>query len=153
MKLIFRKLDPDSAQDIEQFNELMDDLTSRAHDQERLIEQIRRMNRREDAYLMAAEEAGTGRLCGTAMAIVFDDFCDDCLPVMVIENVVTHHDYQHRGVGRRMFEEIEAWGREQGVNYAILCSSMNRTGAHKFYSAVGYHEVRGFKKFLRPQED
>lgn len=148
MNLIFRKMDPDSAQDIAQFNELMDDLTSRAHDQERLIEQIRRMNRRGDAYLMVAEDAETGRLAGTAMAVTFDDFCDDCLPVLVIENVVTHHDFQHRGVGRMMFSEIERWGRAQGVNYAILCSSMHRSAAHKFYEAVGYHEVKGFKKFL-----
>ncbi len=148
MNLIFRKMDPDSAQDIAQFNELMDDLTSRAHDQARLIEQIRRMNRREDAYLMVAEDAETGRLCGTTMGITFDDFCDDCRPVMVIENVVTHHDFQHRGVGRSMFAEIEKWGRSQGVNYAILCSSMNRTAAHSFYDAMGYHEVKGFKKFL-----
>lgn len=148
MNLIFRKADPDSAQDIAQFNDLMDDLTTHARDQDKLIRLIRKINARADAYLMVAEDIDAGRLCGSAMAIVFDDFCDDCRPVMVIENVVTHHEYQHRGVGRMMFREIESWGRTQDANYAILCSAMHRIAAHSFYDAMGYHEVKGFKKYL-----
>ena len=148
MTLIFRQLDPDNAQDIAQFNELMDDLTSHAKDRDKLVGCIRRMNEREDAYLLVAEDQESGRLCASAMAITFDDFCDDCRPVMVVENVVTHHDFQQKGIGRRVFEEIEAWGRTRGANYAILCSSMHRTAAHKFYDALGYKEVKGFKKFL-----
>lgn len=148
MNLIFRKVDPDNAQDIAQFNDLMDDLTTHAHDQDKLLRLIRKINAREDAYLMVAEDAETGRLCGSSMAIIFDDFCDECRPVLVIENVVTHHEYQHRGVGRQMFDEIEAWGRTKEANYAILCSAMHRTVAHKFYDALGYHEVKGFKKYL-----
>lgn len=148
MNLIFRKLDETNPSDIGQFNELMDDLTHHADNQELLKEKIRRMNSREDAYLMVAEDTDTGRLCGSVLAIVFDDFCDDCKPLMLIENVVTHHDYQHMGVGRRMFAEIEAWGKAHDVNYASLCSSMSREGAHKFYHAIGYKEVKGFKKFL-----
>lgn len=148
MNLIFRKLNPDNERDIAQFNELMDDLTTHAADQEKLLGCIRRMNAREDAYLLVAEDAESGRLCASAMAITFDDFCDDCRPVMVVENVVTHHEYQQRGVGRQVFAEIEEWGRTRGANYAILCSAMHRTAAHKFYDALGYHEVKGFKKYL-----
>lgn len=148
MNLIFRKLDPENARDVAQFNNLMDDLTTHAKDQDKLLGCIRRMNAREDAYLMVAEDTETGMLCGSAMAITFDDFCDDCRPVMVVENVVTHHDFRGQGVGRRMFDEIEAWGRTREANYAILCSAMHRIEAHKFYDALGYKEVKGFKKYL-----
>ena len=47
-----------------------------------------------------------------------------------------------------MFEFIENWGREKECHYCILVSGMNRTGAHKFYDAIGYSEVKGFKKYL-----
>ena len=148
MNLIFRKIDETNAKDIDQFNELMDDLTEHAKNRTLLIDNIRKMNNREDAYLMVAEDTDAGKLCGSVLAIVFDDFCDDCKPLMLIENVVTHHDYQHKGVGKRMFEEMEAWGSAHNVNYASLCSSLSREGAHKFYHAIGYKEVKGFKKFL-----
>lgn len=148
MNLIFRKLNPDNAQDIAQFNVLLDDLTSGAKDKSKQTDLIRRVNAREDAYIMVAEDQETGILCGTAMAITFEDPCDECQAVMVIENVVTHHDYRGRGIGRKMFDELEAWARAHNVYYAILCSSMHRTGAHKFYDALGYQEVKGYKKFL-----
>ena len=148
MDLIFRKLDENNPSDVRQFCELMDDLTTRANDQTVLLEKIRKVNANEDAYMMVAEDAATGKLCGTLLAITFGDFCDTCRPIMIIENVVTHHDYQRMGIGRRMFEEIEAWGKQKDVCYAILCSSMSREGAHRFYHSIGYDEVKGFKKYL-----
>ena len=148
MNLVFRKLDENNPQDVNQFCELMDDLTTRANDPELLLKKIRKVNANEDAFMMVAEDTDTGRLCGSLLALTFGDFCETCRPIMIIENVVTHHDYQRKGVGRRMFEEIEAWGRKRDVCYAILCSSMSRDGAHRFYHAIGYDEVKGFKKYL-----
>lgn len=148
MELIFRKIDTANPADIADFNELMDDLTHHAHDQALLLEKIKKINVRKDAYLLVAEDAETGKLCGSTMAITFDDFCDDCKPLMIIENVVVHHDYRQKGVGRRMFAAIEDWGRSQNVNYGILCSGMNRLEAHQFYHNIGYEEVKGFKKYL-----
>lgn len=148
MELIFRKLNEENPEDIRQFNELMDDLTEHAEDETVLKDRIRRINENPDAYLMVAEDVEHGKLCGSLIGITFGDFCELCRPVMVIENVVTHHEYQHRGIGRRMFAEIESWGRARNAGYAILCSGMNRTEAHQFYRAVGYDEIKGFKKYL-----
>ena len=67
---------------------------------------------------------------------------------MIVENVVTHHAYRQMGVGRRMFDAIESWGKEKNVNYVILCSNLRRVEAHKFYHSIGYDEVKGFKKYL-----
>ena len=42
-----------------------------------------------------------------------------------------------------------AWGKQVwNCHYEILVSGMNRTGAHKFYQALGFEEVKGFKKYL-----
>ena len=148
MNIIYRKLQETDPEDIRQFNELMDDLTFSAPDGKTLQERIRKANNSDNCYLMVAEDADAQKLCGSVFAITFGDFCELCKPVMVIENVVIHHDYQGKGLGKRMLEQIENWGREQDAGYAILCSSLSREDAHKFYKAVGYEEVKGFKKFL-----
>ena len=148
MELLFRKIEEHNPEDIRQFNELMDALTEHAGDPQCLKEKIQEINAWSNAYLMVAEDRETGRLSGSLLAIAFGDFCGDCRPVVLVENVVTHTDYQRKGIGKRMFEEIEAWGRERNAAYIILCSSMNRTGAHEFYQAIGYDEVKGFKKYL-----
>ena len=49
---------------------------------------------------------------------------------------------------RAMMDEIEAWGREKGVRYAVLCSAMTRKEAHQMYEKLGYGEVKGYKKYL-----
>lgn len=148
MNIIFRKLDITDQEDIRQFNELMDDLTTHAHDTALMIEKIQKINLCETSFLMVAEDVDNHKICASLLAIAFDDFCESCRPLLLIENVVTHHDYQHKGIGKMMFEEIEAWGRERNVNYIILCSGQNRVGAHKFYEAIGYEEIKGFKKYL-----
>ena len=76
MNLIFRKLNENNPNDVRQFCELMDDLTTRANDQALLLEKIRKVNANEDAYMLVAEDADTGRLCGSLLAVTFGDFCD-----------------------------------------------------------------------------
>ena len=85
---------------------------------------------------------------GSLLGVCFGDFCEACNPVMVIENVVTRNDCRNQGVARAMFAEIEAWGRTQHAAYAILCSANHRPEAHQFYKAIGYDEIKGFKKYL-----
>lgn len=148
MELIFRTVDPNRPSDLEGFNLLMDDLTRRAQDQELLRRNITEANNNPDKYLMVAEDAATGTLAGSLLGICFGDFCEACNPVMVIENVVTRQDLRGRGVAGAMFEAIEAWGKRKHAAYAILCSANHRHEAHKFYKAIGYDEVKGFKKYL-----
>ena len=148
MELIFRHVNPDSDHDCEQFNLLMDELLCRAHDQQRMRANIAEANANPDKNLLVAENPATGELAGTVLGVCFGDFCDACDPVMVIENVVTRSDYRSKGVARAMFTEMEAWGRSKHAVYAILCSANHRHEAHKLYKAIGYDEVKGFKKFL-----
>lgn len=148
MKLIFRKLDEKNPKDIAQFNELMGELLEPVDSIEVLTENIKKANSQENYFLLVAEDTEKSQICGSVLAVTIDDFCGNCAPLMLIENVVTYHEYQNKGVGRKMFEAIEEWGRSRNVNYAILCSSLEREGAHKFYHAIGYEEVKGFKKFL-----
>ena len=148
MNLIYRKIDENNENDIGQFNELMADLLAPANDVNQLKENIRKANTYDNYYLMTVEDCDNNKLCGTMLGVVIDDFCGTCAPIMLVENVVIHHDYQQNGIGRKMFRQMEEWGREKGVNYALLCSDMEREGAHEFYRAIGCKEVKGFKRYL-----
>lgn len=101
----------------------------------------------EDKYLLVAVDQDTGTLCGSLLGVVFEDICGDCRPILLVENVAVLPDYQGKGVGRAMFREIELWAKEKDCHYAILVSGMQRLGAHRFYHALGYQEVKGFKKY------
>ncbi|MDD3368798.1 MAG: GNAT family N-acetyltransferase [Lachnospiraceae bacterium] len=148
MEVCFRRVNEDNPEDLRQFYELMADLSDPPTSLDLLQKKIKKTNANEDKYLMVIEDVAKKQICGSLLAVLFDDLCDECRPIMVIENVVTHHDYRGNGIGKSMFDEIEAWGRARNVNYAILCSSMSRTEAHKFYPAIGYEDVKGFKKYL-----
>lgn len=145
MELIMREIRLD---DIDQFNLLMDQLSARAASAEALLRNINKAIHREEMYLLVAEDHEKGRLCGSMLGLLCEDFCDECRPILFIENVVTDERYRRMGVAKKMFMAMEAWGRERGVHYAVLCSAMNRTEAHSFYQNIGYSQVKGFKKYL-----
>ena len=108
-----------------------------------------RIDKDPQKYLLAAIDRDTGTLCGSLLGVVFEDICDSCRPILLVENVAVLEEYQGRGVGRRMFQEVERWAKEEwDCHYEILVSGNQRTGAHKFYQALDFDEVKGFKKYL-----
>ena len=115
-------------------------------DLEKMQGLIQRMEKDEQKYLLIAEL--DGEIVGSLLGVVFEDICKDCRPILLVENVAVLEKCQGLGIGRKMFEEVERWGREQNCHYEMLVSGMNRTGAHKFYHALGFDEVKGFKKYL-----
>ena len=145
MELILRQIERG---DIEGFNQLMDQLTRRAEDQQLLLRNIDRAIADPDLYLMVAEDPENGRLCGTMMGFLCDDFCEACRRILFIENVVTDQGYRNRGVASQMFAAMENWAREKGAGYGQLCSSLHRLEAHSFYEKIGYGPVKGFRKLF-----
>lgn len=98
---------------------------------------------REDYYLLVAKRGE--EVLGSSIGIV-------CLaldaPFLVVENVIVKKDCRGRGVGRRIFGRLDEIAGENNCEYAILVSSGFRSGAHKFYEAMGYvDDVRGFRKY------
>ena len=130
MNIRYRKAKID---DIPKLNPLLSQLSETMANPAEMARKMEKLDRNEDCFLLG---------------VAFEDICDTCRPILLVENVVTDKAYRGRGIGRGMFEFIENWGREKECHYCILVSGMNRTGAHKFYDAIGYSEVKGFKKYL-----
>ena len=143
--VIYRKAE---LSDIPKLNPLLAQLSDAMADPQKMAEKMKKIAKNEDNYLLVAENTENGDLCGSLIGVVFEDICDTCKPILLVENVVTDEKYRGKGIGRGMFEAIETWGREKECHYCILVSGLQRTGAHKFYDAIGYSEVKGFKKYL-----
>lgn len=145
MQIVYRKAE---ITDIPKLNPLLAQLSDALADPAKMAEKMEKLDRNPDCFLLVAEDTETGALCGSLLGVAFEDICDECRPILLVENVVTDEAYRGQGVGRGMFDFIENWGRERDCHYCILVSGLNRTGAHKFYDAIGYSEVKGFKKYL-----
>jgi GNAT superfamily N-acetyltransferase len=70
-------------------------------------------------------------------------------PWAAVENVVVDEAWRHRGIGRALFDEIDALTRAAGCYMVQLLSLDHRLEAHAFYAAIGYAPVaRGFRHYL-----
>lgn len=145
MKYLMREAVPGDAQAIDN---VMLVISEKCSDLERMAKQIEKLQADPQKYLLAAVDPETGVICGSLLGVVFEDICQDGRPILLVENVAVLEEYQGKGVGRQMFEEIERWGKEMDCHYEILVSGMGRKGAHKFYNALGFIEAKGFKKYL-----
>lgn len=143
MEVILRKA---TEEDVPGLDAVMQVISDEPGDFNKMRGLIRRMERDEQKYLLVAEL--DGEIVGSLLGVVFEDICKDCRPILLVENVAVLEKCQGLGIGRRMFEEIERWGRERDCHYEMLVSGLSRTGAHKFYQALGFEEVKGFKKYL-----
>ncbi len=146
MELILRKAEE---KDLDGLDQVMLVISDKAGDRETVKKLLKKIDSDPQKYLMVAEDRDTGAICGSLFGVVFEDICDSCRPILLVENVAVLESYQGKGVGRKMFEAIEAWGKNVwDCHYEILVSGMNRTGAHQFYKALGFIEAKGFKKYL-----
>lgn len=137
-----------AASDVEAMDKVMQVISDKSKNLEKMAALMEKLRHDPQKYLLAAFDPETGVLCGSLLGVVFEDICDDGRPILLVENVAVLEEYQGKGVGRQMFEEIERWGREMDCHYEILVSGMGRVGAHKFYNALGFIEAKGFKKYL-----
>ena len=146
MDLILRKAEE---KDLDGLDQVMLVISDKAGDRETVKKLLKKIDADPQKYLLVAEDRDTGTMCGSLLGVVFEDICDTCRPILLVENVAVLERYQSKGVGRSMFEAIEAWAKDQwNCHYEILVSGLNRTGAHKFYHALGFQEAKGFTKYL-----
>lgn len=135
-------------EDIPGLDKVMQVISDGPGDQDKMASLIERIRQDEQKYLLVAIDKESGEILGSLLGIVFEDICGDCRPILLVENVAVLKKFQGFGIGKLMFNEIERWGKEMNCHYEMLVSGMNRVGAHKFYEAIGFEQVKGFKKYL-----
>jgi len=72
-------------------------------------------------------------------------------PLVMLGGVVVDAAYRGKGIGRRLMEYAEAWGRARGCAAVYLKTRVDREDAHAFYEHLGYRNLKtqyAFRKEL-----
>jgi len=70
-------------------------------------------------------------------------------PSIEIRGIVVGEKWRHRGIGRSLMELAERLAAERGLSAVRLRSGAQRDGAHAFYRALGYRELKTQRVFIR----
>ncbi len=89
-----------------------------------------------DQPLLVAEDGG--RLVGSAHLMVLRHFGRSLSRSGVVEGVVVDPEYRRAGVGAALMRAAAEAAREAGCYKLALTSNLARTGAHRFYSRLGW---------------
>ena len=89
-----------------------------------------------DQRLLVAEEGG--RLAGSAHLMVLRHFGRSLSRSGVVEGVVVDPAYRRAGVGAALMRAVADAARAAGCYKLALTSNLARTGAHRFYSRLGW---------------
>lgn len=127
--------------------------------QKELINEEPNLAEMHQLFLMISEDPNyhvlgarkEGHLVGSLIAIVCHDLFGECIPYMIVENVIVAEETRKQGIGARLMEKAEAIARERGCRYIMIVSAAERTKATAFYHGLGYNSenYRGFKKILK----
>lgn len=63
-------------------------------------------------------------------------------PVVALGGIVVDEAQRGKGIGRRLMEQAESWGRAQGCVAVYLKTNTIRREAHAFYESLGYGRVK-----------
>lgn len=132
-------------EEIPEMIELYKELTDYENNLEDSINVYKKMLADENYYLLVAKE--DDKIVGTVLGIVCHSIPLIGMPFMVVEDVVVKSEYRKKGIGKRLFDEIDKIALENNCGYSMLVSSGFRKEAHIFYDKQGYNdEVKGFRK-------
>lgn len=102
-----------------------------AHKTRRALEQL--LASGKDKILVAEQNSAVvGYLHLNDYDLLYSDHMKNIMGIAV------DPDCRRMGIGRKLLEAGESWAREQGATGIRLVSGEKRTGAHKFYQALGY---------------
>ena len=89
-----------------------------------------------DQRLLLAEDGE--RLVGTAHLMVLRHLGRSLSRSAVVEGVVVDSEYRRSGVGAALMRAAADASREAGCYKLALTSNLARSGAHRFYSRLGW---------------
>lgn len=61
--------------------------------------------------------------------------------VGLVEDLVVHHDWRKRGIGRRLLDAVECWAQEQGMTRLQLLTDHDNANALNFYEHAGWQKT------------
>ena len=87
-------------------------------------------------HLLVAE--ANEHIVGTAYLMIVPSLGGACKPAGLVEGVVVDETHRGKGVGAALMRRLAEIAREHGCYKLTLSSNVARTGAHRFYSRLGW---------------
>ena len=91
-----------------------------------------------------------GILVASCTLVIVPNLTRGCRPYGLIENVVTHSDYQHQGIGKAIINYTLDYAWQQHCYKVMLMSNSNRHEAHRFYQACGFSSDQKQAFIIKP---
>ena len=125
MNIIYRKAE---LSDIPKLNPLLAQLSDAMADPQKMAEKMKKIAKNEDNYLLVAENTENGDLCGSLIGVVFEDICDTCKPILLVENV-TDESTAEKALDAACLKPGRGAGKKRITAVTFLVSGLRRTGA------------------------
>lgn len=136
--MIIRQAKPEDAQDLKTlyFDFLTQFPPNEEQDMNRWAEVISRFEKSDDRFLLVVEE--DGKVVSTVQVAIIEGLTHNVRPFAVIENVVTHGDYQNRGFASALLERATEIAREFNCYKVFLETGSNKESTLNFYKKNGF---------------
>lgn len=120
-----------------------------ATDSNRMVEVFNQIKDNPNYIILCAKVAH--QVVGSVMGVVCNELFGNCLPFMVVENVVVLNDYRRLGIAKQLMQSLEEQAMIKKCTTILFVSSEHRKGAHKLYESLGYgaDKVNGYRKRLK----
>ena len=97
--------------------------------------------------LVATEDE---EVIGSVMGVICDELYGECMPFLVVENMIVDQDSRRNGIGKLLLEELQTRAKKRDCTQMILVTESNREDAVGFYENNGFSGKthKGYKKML-----
>lgn len=136
--MIIRQAKPTDAQDLKTlyFEFLTHFPPKEEQDMNRWAEVISRFEKSDDRFLLVVEEGG--KVVSTVQVAIIEGLTHNVRPFAVIENVVTHGEYQNRGFASALLEKATEIAKEFNCYKIFLETGSNKESTLNFYRKNGF---------------
>lgn len=136
--MIIRQAKPEDAQDLKTlyFEFLTQFPPKEEQDMNRWTKVISNFEKADDRFLLVVE--ADGRAVSTVQVAIIEGLTHNVRPFAVIENVVTHGDYQNRGFASALLEQATQIAREFNCYKVFLETGSNKESTLNFYRKNGF---------------
>jgi len=136
--MIIRQAKPEDVQDLKTlyFDFLTQFPPKEEQDMNRWAEVISKFEKSEDRFLLVVEE--DGKAVSSVQVAIIEGLTHNVRPFAVIENVVTHGEYQNRGFASALLEKATEIAKEFNCYKVFLETGSNKESTLNFYRKNGF---------------
>lgn len=136
--MIIRQAKPEDARDLKTlyFEYLTQFPPKEEQDMKKWTDVISRFAQADDRFLLVVEE--DGRAVSSVQVAIIEGLTHNVRPFAVIENVVTHGDYQNRGFASALLERATEIAKEFNCYKVFLETGSNKESTLNFYKKNGF---------------